>query len=235
MLLTVFNFFCNVYKMPAIAREKSYRRRGRPPASQVGQFDERILQVATSLFLNRGFGRTTLDLVAQHAEVGKSSLYTRYPSKADLFAAVVHHSIQTMFDHLAPVPEGLNLEQRLQAIGSALIEGILHPRCVAFMRITAAEADNFPDLALTAYQVSFDSTVLYVLKGLGVDNLNSTSQELIRLAQRFVEVAVQPLSFQAAFGVDATLLRLRSSQCVHDAVELLQEKIAMTNWKQDRT
>ena len=221
--------------MAPTTRVKSSRRRGRPPASQSGQFDERILQVATSFFLERGFGRTTLDLVAQHAEVGKSSLYTRYPSKGDLFAAVVRRSIQTMFDHLAPVPDGLSLEQRLKAIGEALIEGMLHPRCVAFMRITAAEADNFPDLALTAYQVSFDGAVLYVLRGLGVDNLTATTQELVTLVQRFVEVAVQPLSFQAAFGVDTALLRLRSSQCVHDAVELLQEKIARTQWEQDQT
>ena len=217
--------------MAPTTRVKSSRRRGRPPASQSGQFDERILQVATSFFLERGFGRTTLDLVAQHAEVGKSSLYTRYPSKGDLFAAVVRRSIQTMFDHLAPVPDGLSLEQRLKAIGEALIEGMLHPRCVAFMRITAAEADNFPDLAMTAYQVSFDGAVLYVLRGLGVGNLTATTQELVTLVQRFVEVAVQPLSFQAAFGVDTALLRLRSSQCVHDAVELLQEKIASTHWE----
>ena len=150
--------------MPAACPEKSNRRRGRPPASRAGQFDERILEVATSLFLDRGFGRTTLDLVAQHAEVGKSSLYARYPSKGALFAAVVSRSIQTMFDHLAPVPQGLSLVQRLQAVGEALIEGMLHPRCVAFMRITAAEADNFPNLALMAYQVSFDGSVSYVLK-----------------------------------------------------------------------
>ena len=221
--------------MPAACPEKFSRRRGRPPASQAGQFDERILQVATSLFLDRGFGRTTLDLVAQHAEVGKSSLYARYPSKGALFAAVVSRSIQTMFDHLAPVPQGLNLVQRLQAVGEALIEGMLHPRCVAFMRITAAEADNFPDLALTAYQVSFDGAVLYVLKGLGAANLAAAGPGLTALAQRFVEVAVQPLSFQAAFGVDAALLRQRASACVRDAVELLQEKIAMTDWGQART
>jgi AcrR family transcriptional regulator len=187
------------------------------------------LQVATSLFLDRGFGRTTLDLVAQHAEVGKSSLYARYPSKGDLFAAVVSLSIQTMFDHMAPVPEGLDLGQRLQAVGEALIDGMLNPRCVAFMRITAAEADNFPDLALMAYQVSFDGSVAYVLKGLGAANLDAADPALIKLAQRFVELAVQPLSFQAAFGIDPAQLRMRSLQCVHDAIELLQEKIAMAN------
>jgi AcrR family transcriptional regulator len=179
--------------------------------------------------LDRGFGRTTLDLVAQHAEVGKSSLYARYPSKGDLFAAVVSLSIHTMFDHMAPVPEGLDLGQRLQAVGEALIEGMLHPRCVAFMRITAAEADNFPELALMAYQVSFDGAIFYVLRGLGVANVTAADPELIKLAQRFVELTVQPLSFQAAFGIDPTQLRLRSSQCVQDAIELLQEKISMTN------
>lgn len=211
------------------SRDKPDRRRGRPPASQAGQFDERILLVATSLFLERGFGRTTLDLVAQHAEVGKSSLYARYPSKGDLFAAVVSLSIQKMFDHMAPVSEGLNLGQRLQAIGEALIDGMLHPRCVAFMRITAAEADNFPDLALMAYQVSFDGSVAYVLKGLGVANHGAADPALIKLAQRFVELAVQPLSFQAAFGIDPAQLRMRSSQCVQDAIELLQEKISTAN------
>lgn len=207
----------------------SDRRRGRPPASQAGQFDERILQVATSLFLRRGFGRTTLDLVAQHAEVGKSSLYKRYSSKGDLFAAVVRLSIQTMFDHMESVPEGLDLGQRLQAVGQALIEGMLHPRCVAFMRITAAEADNFPELALMAYQVSFEGSVSYVLRELGVANVTTADPALIKLAQRFVELAVQPLSFQAAFGVDPVHLRLRASQSVQDAIELLQQKIAMTS------
>ena len=217
--------------MPSPSPDKSYRRRGRPPASQAGQFDERILRVATSLFLDRGFGRTTLDLVAQHAEVGKSSLYARYPSKGDLFAAVVSLSIQTMFDHMAPVPEGLGLGQRLQAVGEALIEGMLHPRCVAFMRITAAEAGNFPDLALTAYQDSFDGAVAYVLMGIGETDLGAVSPGLTALAQRFVEVTVQPVSFQAAFGVDASLLRPRASVYVHDAVELLHKKIAMTGWE----
>lgn len=214
--------------MPSSSSNMSDRRRGRPPASQAGQFDERILQVATSLFLRRGFGRTTLDLVAQHAEVGKSSLYNRYSSKGDLFAAVVRLSIQTMFDHMESVPEGLDLGQRLQAVGQALIEGMLHPRCVAFMRITAAEADNFPELALMAYQVSFEGSVSYVLRELGVANVTTADPALIKLAQRFVELAVQPLSFQAAFGVDPVHLRLRASQSVQDAIELLQQKIAMT-------
>ena len=188
--------------------------------------EERVLQVATALFLERGFGRTTLDLVAQQAEVGKSSLYARYPGKAALFDAVVSHSIQAMFDHMAPVPQSLDFAQRLQTVGEVLIDGLLHPRCVALMRITAAEADNFPGLALKAYQVSLDGALEYVLMAMDTTGAGSTDAQRRALAQRFVEVAVQPLSFQAAFGVDAELLRMRAPACVQDAVALLKDRMA---------
>ncbi len=202
-----------------------FRRRGRPPGQQAGLLEERVLQVATALFLERGFGRTTLDLVAQRAEIGKSSLYARYPDKGALFDAVVSHSIQAMFDHMAPVPHSLDFAQRLQAVGEVLINGLLHPRCVALMRITAAEADNFPGLALKAYQVSLEGSVEYVLMAMGTTDAGHTDAELRALAQRFVEVAVQPLSFQAAFGVEAELLRLRAPACVQDAVVLLEQQM----------
>lgn len=202
------------------------RRRGRPPAQQAGLLEERVLQVATALFMERGFGRTTLDLVAQQAEVGKSSLYARYPSKGALFDAVVSHSIQAMFDHMAPVPQSLDFAQRLQTIGEILIDGLLHPRCVALMRITAAEAGNFPGLALKAYQVSLEGSVEYVLMAMGTTRAGNADAQLRALAQRFVEVAVQPLSFQAAFGVEAELLRLRAPACVKDAVALLKDRMS---------
>ena len=205
-------------------------RRGRPPAQHAGLLVERVLQVATALFLERGFGRTTLDLVAQQAKVGKSSLYARYPSKGALFDAVVSHSIQAMFDHMTPVPQQLSLAQRLQTVGERLIDGLLHPRCVALMRITAAEAENFPDLALKAYQVSLEGSVEYVLMAMGATGLRgarSNDAQLRDLAQRFVEVAVQPLSFQAAFGVEADLLRLRATACVQDAVALVKPQMTI--------
>lgn len=206
--------------MTAAPNEKQTRKRGRPPLAEVGMANERVLEVATALFLDLGFGRTTLDLVAQHAMVGKSGLYTRYPNKGALFAAVVERSIQTMFSHMAPVGADLDRAGRLQSVGEILIDGMLHPRCVALMRITAAEAHNFPDLAGTAYQVSFDGAVRNVLQALG----HQESPELRRVAERFVEVAVQPLSFQAAFGANVEGLRRKSASCVQDALVLLKAR-----------
>jgi AcrR family transcriptional regulator len=201
------------------------RRRGRPPSQQAGLVEDRVLTVATTLFLERGFGRTTLDLVAQQAKVGKSSLYTRYPSKDALFEAVVSTSIRAMFDHMSAVPARLDLVERLQAVGEMLIDGMLHPRCVALMRITAAEAGSFPGLALRAYQVSLAGAVERVVAAFGASDEDQLHASLLGLAHRFVELTVQPLSFQAAFGVDPEPLRLRAPACVRDAIELLQPRI----------
>ena len=204
------------------------RRRGRPPAAQAHDLEERVLAAATTLFLERGFGRTTLDLVAQKAEVGKSGLYARYPDKAALFAAVVGRSIQTMFGEIKPAPAGLGRPQRLQWVGDGLIAGLLNPRCVALMRITAAEAQSFPDLARAAYEASFEGSlreVLAALCGQGPEtfsDLTGVEPDQLALAQRFVELAIQPLSFQAAFAIDPQGLRERASEAVRDVIALLE-------------
>ena len=196
-------------------------RRGRPPAHASGQVEERVLDAATELFLELGYGRTTLDMVSQRANTGKSALYGRYPNKEALFNAVVQQSIQTMFSHMPGVDAAAHPEDRLRHIGCQLIEGVLHPRCVALMRITAAEACNFPALAQMAYDVSLEGSMRYVVTALqGVPLPPGQSPK--ELARRFVEVAVQPLSFQAAFGLNPQDLRHCIADNVDDAIALLK-------------
>lgn len=196
-------------------------RRGRPSAKEMLLVDERVLSAATALFLELGYGRTTLDMVSQRAKTGKSALYNRYQNKESLFNAVVQRSIQTMFEHMASIDMSADCRSRLRSVGLQLIEGILHPRCVALMRITAAEAQNFPELAKLAYDVSFEGSVRYVVTALEGTKL-PTGQNVDEIARRFVEVAVQPLSFQAAFGLGPDLLRERSAANVDDALALLE-------------
>lgn len=193
-------------------------RKGRPPAEEIGLANERVLTAATELFLDLGFGRTTLDMVAKQGRVGKSVLYRRYPNKEALFEAVVHRSIKTMFDHMTDVSKLDDQHSKLQVAGEQLIEGILHPRCVALMRITAAEAKSLPALAQKAYQVSFDGSVDYVLNALGKGR---TDEKALLAARRFVELAVQPFSFQAAFDVRTDDLRRRASSTTSEVLNLL--------------
>lgn len=199
-------------------------RRGRPPATEAGAAEERVLEAATALFLEQGFGRTTLDQVSQRSRTGKSAIYGHFPDKQALFAAVVRRSIHAMFDEMAARPSGGNFKERLRHVGLALTESLLVPRCVALMRITAAEALNFPDLARMAYQVSFDGSVRCVIAALDTGGERLASEQASRTAERFVELAIQPMSFQAAFGSDIDVLRERSAADVDDAITLLEAK-----------
>lgn len=196
-------------------------RKGRPRAEDRGLADERVLDAATALFLEQGYGRTTLDQVSDRSRTGKSTLYGRYANKEELFAAVVTRSIDAMFDDLEADPAEGDVRSRLRHIGRELARVMLDTRCVALMRITAAEAGNFPELATLGYRMSFDGTARYVADAIIGPDGDDPVESALPIACRFVELALQPISFQATFGVDPDILKKEVGRHVDEAIVLL--------------
>ena len=113
------------------------RRRGRPKVVPDDRQRDHVVETGRLLFLERGFGRTTMDEVAARARISKQTLYRFFANKSALFAAVVEvhrHSMLALpgdYDHL-PVAEALAAIVRL-AIGAdedrerhALLEMAFH-------------------------------------------------------------------------------------------------------------
>ncbi len=73
---------------------------GRPTREEALRRDARLLDVATTLFMERGFDGTSIDAVAETAGVSKPTVYARYHDKRDLFAAVLRGRIR---EWLAPI------------------------------------------------------------------------------------------------------------------------------------
>lgn len=65
------------------------RRRGRPKTTVDTEQKDRIIRVAWTLFLERGYGRTTMSEVATTAGMSLSTIYRLFPGKTDLFSALV--------------------------------------------------------------------------------------------------------------------------------------------------
>ena len=76
-----------------------------------------------------------------------------------MFYDVVKHSIGEMFGDVIECSSHLRIENRLKHVGFELLKNLLIPRCVSLMRITAAEAISFPELATMAYSVSYEGSV----------------------------------------------------------------------------
>src|SRR5579872_5081010 len=66
---------------------KGVRKGGRPAREDALKLREQILGVATQLFLEHGYGSTSIEAVAAHAGVSKRTFYDRFEDKAALFAA----------------------------------------------------------------------------------------------------------------------------------------------------
>ena len=74
----------------------------------------RILKAATELFIAQGYRKTSVDEIAQRAEVAKGTVYLHFENKADLLMHAVALEKQVLFTKLAPLLEGqLPEEERL--------------------------------------------------------------------------------------------------------------------------
>ncbi len=67
---------------------------GRPSRLESAQLSDRILNVATALFLGHGFGATSIEAVARRAGISKRTFYHRFRGKEMLFEAVVRRLIE---------------------------------------------------------------------------------------------------------------------------------------------
>ncbi|MGB6890492.1 MAG: helix-turn-helix domain-containing protein, partial [Xanthobacteraceae bacterium] len=75
-------------------------RAGRPSREFAGEVDQRILDAARRVFLERGLAGASIDEIAATARAGKPTIYARYPDKEALFAAVVMRNVATTIERL---------------------------------------------------------------------------------------------------------------------------------------
>jgi AcrR family transcriptional regulator len=113
---------------------------------------DRILEVATGLFLTEGYGSTSIEAVAGAAGISKRTFYHRFDDKAALFAAVVHRIIE----QIRPAPgvpllEGATLQKILRRLAGLILRAALTPQAIALHRLVTAESVRFPNLVRAVY------------------------------------------------------------------------------------
>ena len=108
-----------------------------------------LLESAIAVFIERGFARTRMQDVARRAGVTKGTLYLYYPSKDELFKAVVRQTVLAQVENA----EGLAAQHKgtMRDLLALLVRNYWEAVAVAGLggipRLIIAEADLFPDLA----------------------------------------------------------------------------------------
>jgi TetR/AcrR family transcriptional repressor of mexJK operon len=127
--------------------ESPPKRGGRPSKAQAEQLGERILDVATELFLADGYGATSIEAVAQRAHIAKRTFYSRFGDKPALFAAIVHRVVERLRPPGGiPLYEGASCEDVLRRLARLMLGAALKPEALALNRLLLAESSRFPEL-----------------------------------------------------------------------------------------
>lgn len=121
------------------------RTRGRPKQRSDDDERQRIVTVARELFLDVGYGATTMDAVASRCGVSKKTLYRLFPAKTDLFGAMVADHRRTMLA-LPRADDDLPTADALAAIFRLDMETADSHEQMAFIRLATADADRFPEI-----------------------------------------------------------------------------------------
>jgi TetR/AcrR family transcriptional regulator, mexJK operon transcriptional repressor len=133
---------------------RARRRGGRPSRLESAQLSDRILDVATALFLRDGFGATSIEAVAKRARISKRTFYHRFRGKEMLFEAVVRRLIERWTPSFeAAGLDAPSLEEGLRRTGEYMLRVALTPQALALHRVVIAEAQRFPGLARILHEL----------------------------------------------------------------------------------
>ena len=108
-------------------------RYGRPRREFAGEVEERILDAAAKVFLERGFEGASIDEIAEKARAGKPTIYARFSGKEALFTAVMARNLRKNIAALEGLAAtGSTAEERLRALATGILERALASESVGY-------------------------------------------------------------------------------------------------------
>ena len=109
-----------------------------------------LLNAALDLFVEKGYAATRVEEVAARAGVSKGTLFLYFPSKEDLFKAVVRENIVGRFAEWGEQMQQYsgNTTDMLRACYHAWWDRIGNTPASGITKLMLSEAGNFPGLAL---------------------------------------------------------------------------------------
>lgn len=129
-----------------------------PPSRREANREARrdaILDVASGWFLEHGYAATTMSAIAAALGGSKGTLWSYFPSKEQLFAAVVERVAQGFRSQLTLLlnPDD-DIGVALARFCRQFLRKVTSPEAVALHRLVVAEANRFPQLGRIFYDLA---------------------------------------------------------------------------------
>jgi AcrR family transcriptional regulator len=202
----------------AVKPERIKVPRGRPLLGEAERYRERILDATTAVFLEKGYERASTNEIARRAQTSKQTLYALFPTKADLFVAVMSaHTEQFFARHVYYIESNKSPRQTLTEIGYTVLNLFSAPEFLALYRILVAETHNFPDLARDLWRQGVERGNVLLAEYLQSRRIGGPRYS--KSAAQFVSFVLGDFVLNAMLNPDIELSDRAIKGRVRDAVE----------------
>ncbi|WP_077036338.1 TetR/AcrR family transcriptional regulator [Pelomonas sp. KK5] len=140
------------------ARKPARKSAGRPRADEVEARVDELATIAGQLFLKKGYGNVSLEMIAREARVAVRTIYVKFGGKAGLLGAVLMKKRQQYFADLDMMQDQRPLKVALSDFATRLHDMIMSREAVALQRMLAAEACSNPEFIQTFFELGPNRT-----------------------------------------------------------------------------
>lgn len=111
-----------------------------------------ILDAATKMFLDLGYGATSMNALVAKIGGSKATIYAHFASKQALFEAVTEHVMEKNMTAIhSDELKNMDLKKGLMVIGQKLLELVSSDHHIRLSRLVIAETPNFPEIGRAYY------------------------------------------------------------------------------------
>lgn len=163
---------------------------------------EHILYAAKNVFLEMGFERASMDVIAARAETSKRTLYAHFESKENLYLEIIELIREMSLSKLKmPGEYSEDPAEALVLYCGRYLEGLLFTWTIRMCRMSIAEAERFPEGAARYFDVIFsvphERLSAYLEEAFGLSEAASSEA-----AQELLSRVIHPRFSRALFGLD---------------------------------
>jgi AcrR family transcriptional regulator len=163
---------------------------------------EHMLFIAKDVFLESGFERASMDVIAARADTTKRTLYAHFENKEKLFLAVIELVRGLLLGRLKmPADCSEDTAEALVLYCGRFLETLVWDRSIRMCRLSIAESERFPDGAAQLYQAMF-GTAQERLEAFLRERLKLSRKAATQAASELLGRVLHPRFTRALFGLD---------------------------------
>ena len=167
------------------------------------QLREHILWMAKDVFLEMGFERASMDIVARRAATSKRSVYAHFENKEKLFLAVIELVRGLFLTRLKqPGDYSDRPAEALVLFCARYLQTMIYEASVQMCRVSMAESERFPEQSALYFDVLF-TQVQARLSAYLKATFHLSTKVSVDAAQKLVAQVLLPQFPRALFGMDA--------------------------------